>query len=551
MTPANGRSQNKETAEYDKEYDAALLRTLEDKILQLEEANRILANDITEQKRAEAALSITEVRYRRLFESAKDGVLILDAVTGMVVDVNPFLCETLGYVKEDIVGKIIWELGFLKDIIANQNNFLELQKKEYLRNEDMPLETADGRRIDVEFVSNVYTEGCKKVIQCNIRDITEWLAQRKRAEQALKESEENVRNYLERAPDGIFIVDNTGRYREANTSACRITGYSEEEIIKMSVRDLVAEESLEEGLTHFKEVMETGAATSDLWHKHKNGSKRCLAIDTVKLSETRVLGFCKDITERKRAEQALIQSTRDWEDTFDIINEAITIHDTDFNIIRSNKISEKLLGKNLQAILSNKCYVSYHGKDCPPGQCPSCVSMKTGKPSVCEVFEPMLDKFLEIKALPRFNQNRELIGLVHVVRDITERKQAEVERLKLEEQLKQAQKMEAIGQLAGGVAHDFNNQLSIIQGSAELLNKLVENDPQQSAYADMILNAAKQSAELTRQLLLFARKSAKECKSVSLHGVIRDIINMLGMTIDRRIKLKSVLESSSDIVLGD
>ena len=109
-----------------------------------------------ERKQTEEKLQASEVRYRRLFESAKDGILILDAATGMVVDVNPFLIELLGYSRAAFLGKNIWELGFLKDLFAHQVNFTELQKKEYIRYEDLPLESEDGRRIEVEFVSNVY-----------------------------------------------------------------------------------------------------------------------------------------------------------------------------------------------------------------------------------------------------------------------------------------------------------------------------------------------------------------------------------------------------------
>jgi two-component system, cell cycle sensor histidine kinase and response regulator CckA len=130
-------------------------------------------------------------------------------------------------------------------------------------------------------------------------DITD----RKQVEEALRESEKKFRNYIEMSPDGVFVVDYTGRYLDANKSACRITGFSKEEIEKMSIRDLVAEESVEDGAAHFKKLVETGSATSDLWHKHKDGSKRCLTVNAVKLSEERILGFCTDITERKEAEE--------------------------------------------------------------------------------------------------------------------------------------------------------------------------------------------------------------------------------------------------------
>ncbi|MEW6652818.1 MAG: PAS domain-containing sensor histidine kinase [Bacteroidota bacterium] len=130
------------------------------------------------------ALTISEIRYRRLFQSAKDGILILDAETGKIIDVNPFLIELLKYSKEQFIEKAIWEIGFFKDIAANRDNFLELQQKEYVRYEDLPLETSDGRLINVEFVSNVYIENKHKVIQCNIRDITI----RKKAENIQREN---------------------------------------------------------------------------------------------------------------------------------------------------------------------------------------------------------------------------------------------------------------------------------------------------------------------------------------------------------------------------
>ena len=139
-------------------------------------------HDLTARKRAEAALTDSEVQYRRLFEAAKDGILILDAETGMMLDVNPFLVEMLGYSREQLLGKRIWELGFLKDVVASQDNFASLQQQEYIRYEDLPLETADGQRRDVEFISNVYRVDHRKIIQCNIRDITD----RKRAQKALR-----------------------------------------------------------------------------------------------------------------------------------------------------------------------------------------------------------------------------------------------------------------------------------------------------------------------------------------------------------------------------
>lgn len=140
--------------------------------------------DVTERKQMEEALKDSEVRFRRLFETARDGILILDAGTGQISDVNPFLIEMLGYLHDQFLGKQLWEIGAFTDIQEAKVTFSELQTKGYVRYEDLPLQTKDGRLIDVEFVSNVYLVDHKKVIQCNIRDITK----RKQLEKELRKS---------------------------------------------------------------------------------------------------------------------------------------------------------------------------------------------------------------------------------------------------------------------------------------------------------------------------------------------------------------------------
>jgi diguanylate cyclase (GGDEF)-like protein/PAS domain S-box-containing protein len=121
---------------------------------------------------ADDALKESEIRYRRLFESAKDGILILNAITGQITDVNPFLTNLLGYSHEEMLGKKLWEIGLFKDDEANRAAFKELQEKKYIRYEELPLQTKQGGHVEVEFVSNVYLANAKKVIQCNIRDIS-------------------------------------------------------------------------------------------------------------------------------------------------------------------------------------------------------------------------------------------------------------------------------------------------------------------------------------------------------------------------------------------
>ena len=135
------------------------------------------------------ALSASELSYRRLFEAAQDGILILDVEEGRVTDVNPFLCKLLGFSPSEMVGRTVGELSPFRDIVSNQAMLERLQEHGYVRYEDLPLETRDGRKIAVEFVSNVYQAGEKNVIQCNIRDITE----RRKSEERLSNDATEIR----------------------------------------------------------------------------------------------------------------------------------------------------------------------------------------------------------------------------------------------------------------------------------------------------------------------------------------------------------------------
>ncbi len=118
------------------------------------------------------ALRKSELRYRRLFETAQDGILILDAETGAITDANPYLLDLLGYPFEEMFGRHLWEIGEFKDVAASKAAFAVLQTTEYVRYENLPLQTQSGHRKQVEFVSNVYDVEGEKVIQCNIREIS-------------------------------------------------------------------------------------------------------------------------------------------------------------------------------------------------------------------------------------------------------------------------------------------------------------------------------------------------------------------------------------------
>src|SRR4051812_10006383 len=140
------------------------------------------------------APSPSELRYRRLFEVAQDGIIVLDAKTRRIIDVNPFLVDFLGYTYDEFIGKELFEIGLLKDGAASQAAFRELQTNGYIRYENLPLQTKDGRRVEVEFVSNLYHEGEYPVIRCSIRDIS---ARRKTENTLIDAKETQVRRTAE------------------------------------------------------------------------------------------------------------------------------------------------------------------------------------------------------------------------------------------------------------------------------------------------------------------------------------------------------------------
>ncbi len=171
--------------------------------------------DITARECSENKMRISEIRYRRLFEAAKDGVLLLDAGTCKITDANPFMTELLGYAHDQLVGKQLFEIGLLKDETASRTMFEKLKKSHQVRYENLPLESQSGRHQEVEVVANLYQENGQAVIQCNIRDITV----RKKAEDILRRNEALFSALVEQAPMGVYVVDAQFRMQCINPKA--------------------------------------------------------------------------------------------------------------------------------------------------------------------------------------------------------------------------------------------------------------------------------------------------------------------------------------------
>ncbi len=278
---------------------------------QVDHLQRILLfiEDVTERRESQGAMRASEIRYRRLFEAARDGILILDPDTRKITDANPFMSELLGYSHDELLGKELWEIGLLKDEKASRSAFRELQKKHFIRYEDLPLQNKAGQRHEVEFVSNLYQENGHKVIQCNIRDITA----RKKSEEALRQSEEQYRTLFNSIDEGFCVIEMLFdennkpfdyRFLEVNPSFEQQTG----------LRSAVGKRMREIAPDHEAHWFETlgGVALTGKPVRFANEARaleRWFDVYAFRLSgrgNRRVAVIFMNITERRRAEQALL-----------------------------------------------------------------------------------------------------------------------------------------------------------------------------------------------------------------------------------------------------
>jgi len=324
----------------------------------------------------EKALIASEIRYRRLFESAKDGILILDAETGMIVDVNPFLINLLGYSKESFIEKTIWEIGFFKDIFDNKDKFLELQRHKYVRYEDLPLETAEGHKINVEFVSNVYLVNNHKVIQCDIRDITKRKEKEASLENTRKELAEIktiadeasmfTENVIDTIREPLLVLDDELRVIKASHSFYNFFKVNPKNTIGRLIYELGNHQWDIPKLRELLEKILPEKTTFDNYEVEHNFSSigtRIMLLNARKIKRESgkkkiILLTFEDVSERRREERLLGEKSRLNIEYLNILldhaHAPIIIWDSLLLIKRFNHEFEKLSGYNKSEVQDKK-----------------------------------------------------------------------------------------------------------------------------------------------------------------------------------------------------
>ncbi|MGZ6275808.1 MAG: PAS domain S-box protein, partial [Syntrophales bacterium] len=509
----------------------------------------VIARDITDRKRVEQALRESEERYRALYDRSLDCVFVLD-FDGKFVDANQAALGLLEYDKTDISSVNIASLIDERDLSKALQNMNEMIQTGFQKEiTEYRLRRKHGGIVYVETQGSViYRDGKPHSIQGIARDITE----RKQAEEALRQSEEKYRTILENMQEAYYEIDLAGHLTFFNDALCKHLGYPKEELIGRVYRQYQDETTAKKIYQLYNEVYRTGepVRAAEAEYIRKDGTKGTyeLSVSLLRDTQGKPIGFrgiSRDVTERKQAEEALRLSEERYRNIIENIQDGYFEDDLAGNFTFVNDVicrhlgytKEELIGMNYRKYASeeNSKELYQHFSEL----------YRTGqpiKPFAVEYIRRDRTKLIsEISISLIRNSEGKPIGFRGISRDITERKQAEEEKLSLQEQLRQSQKMEAIGQLAGGVAHDFNNLLTVIKGYSQLsLLDLKEDNPLWGNIQE-IEKATQRATDLTRQLLAFSRRQILDLRVLDLNILLTDLDKMLRRIIGEDIELVTLL----------
>ena len=503
--------------------------------------------DITASKQQQEALRESEENYRNLFENAQIGMFRSRLDGSSFLAVNERFAEIFGYTKQEFTGfpsTKVWA-----DPLAREQMVETLKKRGKLVDYEVHVKRKNGEKRIVLLSLTLYS--VQGIIEGSCKDITE----NRRMENALRENMERFRLAAESATDLIWEWDIDAGVVTWFGAVDALLGYGQGKF----PRTLAAWEEILHPDDHDR-VM-------DALHKHladgfpysveyrvrrKDGSlvfwtEKGIATEPEKGGNRKMVGVCTDITERKKAEEALQVERDNLHAIMSSAPVALLVLDADARVVQANRAAERLFNKSAAELRQGRCgdYLGcIHRQEGPDGcgssiHCCSCVLNKAirdvlaGQPGILDrEVEAMVDTSAgpasrwftaSVEPLVFDGQRRAVAALL----DITGRKQAEEAREKIQAQLVQAQKMESVGRLAGGVAHDFNNMLGVIIGHTEMA--LDQVDPALTLYADLeeIKKSAQRSADLTRQLLAFARKQLMAPRVLNLNETVEGMLQML------------------------
>jgi len=514
-----------------------------------------IGQDITERKRTEQALRKSEAVLNAAGRMANVGGWELVPETmevrwtdqiyhiyGLPVGQMPPLEENLGFYHPGDRPRLI--TGLQRAIDHGEPYDLELR-----------FTTAQGRDLWVHTMCRPVVENGKTVLlQGTFQDITE----RKQAKEALLASEEKYRTLVSHTPAVLWTSDENGHTSFISSNVEQVYGYTPKEILKAGDRlwfGRIHREDLESVKAEYEAMIERGKPFDVEYRIQRQDGDWIWLHDRATRSheiegKLRVDGVFLDVTKRKLAEEELHQ----YEHIVSNATDMLALVDQHYVYLAANaaylqafdKTSDEVIGRTVAEVFGEEFFSTVIKP-----RAERCLAGEHIRYQDWFDFPVAGRKYMDIAYSPYLGPDTDPWGFVVAGRDITRQKQAEEERDNLEEQLRQAQKMEAVGQLAGGIAHDFNNILTAVMGNAEMLKMDLPAESKQETFTDEIIRGAARAAALTRQLLAFARKGKRQVTPVDIHNIVHQTVKMLTHSIDRRIEIHLELHASESTVMGD
>jgi len=495
-----------------------------------------------DRKKAEEALLASQQRFKELTDSIADVFFAMDKDLRYTYW-NKASEKLTGISAEEAVGRSLYDV--FPDMPGSKAEELYL---ETLRTRKFKTEINHYKLHGKEYIFELSAYPSGNGLAVLARDVTE----RERTEEALQKSESMYKSLIENMGDVVFTIDLVGRVTFASRSIETILGYKSEEVINKNIIDFVPPEDMQRAIETIPKGMKGEKITQYQTQAiTKSGDRVFLELAFSRIyKDGAVVGaqaIAKDITERDRAEEALLASQQRFKELTDSIADVFFAMDKDLRYTYWNKASEELTGISAKEAVGKSLYDVFPDVRGSKAEELYLETLRTRK------FKTEINHYkihgkeyvFELSAYPSGN------GLAVLARDVTEIKRTEEQLREKEEQFRQAQKMEAIGRLAGGVAHDFNNILAtIIVYSDLLLHDLKEGDPLRGDIGE-IRKAADRAASLTRQLLAFSRRQVLEPRVLDLNKIVYSMEPMLQRLIGEDVELVTALSPDLGSVRAD
>lgn len=482
-------------------------------------------------QRLEHELRTAQLRYRQLFEAFDDGVLLLDATTGRIEQVNEVMLNLLGRAREDLAEKLFWEVDAFAALAADPQGFAELSAQSITRRQAVPLAAHGGRRLEVNWMSRACVITGRRMLYCRVCNVTgqgageEWLRL--------------LAATLEHSRDSIVItdaqLDRPGPHiLFTNLAFTKNTGYAPEEALGKTPRILQGPRTDRALLDRLRATLGRGEVfQGEGVNYRKDGSEFYMDWEIVPLRSpagtvTHYAAFQRDVTERKRAAQVLAESEERYRLLVECSPDAMFVH-AGGRVVFANAATAKLLGAETPDQIVGRALLDI----APPAPDRGTRQFEAPAEEVALLSEQSLRRIdgtqvkVESIGIPITFGGKPAVQMI--LHDLTER-------LRLEEQFHQAQRLESLGMLAAGIAHDLNNVLAPILMGAPLLRETTTDAVNRALLTD-IEKSADRGAGLVRQILGFAHGIGGEPQTIQVNHLLMDIVSVLNRTFPKSITI--------------